>query len=240
MESIMFNVVLFGDVEFPAEDITSLTESHIKLIPITALTEIKFAYQGVICDEGARQQLLEQLPENTPLLTTHEWSCPEHLDRFFIQLYTGYRLTQLAKNLTHHQIICFHSRHKYLLMAYSPKGYKATGKFVAGIQKNSELTEVYTQYRHQLLDILATTPARKLQVNALQHIQGYFKYKATRDEKVRLGWLINDYQAGYLSINNPLSMILQLLTQYPDSYISEQLYLSPYPGCEKIRALLQF
>ncbi|MBO0237151.1 DUF1722 domain-containing protein, partial [Vibrio parahaemolyticus] len=74
----------------------------------------------------------------------------------------------------------------------------------------------------------------------LQHIQGYFKYKATRDEKVRLGWLINDYQAGYLSINNPLSMILQLLTQYPDSYISEQLYLSPYPGCEKIRALLQF
>ncbi|WP_272687583.1 YbgA family protein [Providencia sp. PROV149] len=236
----MFDVVLFGDIDYPTEDIIQLTTEHMNLLPVGGLLDMPLKYHGVICSEAVRAQLLEHLPENTPILTTVEWQCPEHLDRFLIQLHTGHRLAQLSGHLTHHQVIRFHSRYKYLLMAYSPKGYQTTGKLVASIPKGSELTGFYRQYRTQLLSILATTPTRKRQVNAISHIQGYFKYKATKDEKTRLRWLINDYQEGYLSINNPLSMILQLLTQYPDSYLSEQFYLSPYSGCEKVRALHQF
>lgn len=237
MEQIKFNIVLIGDIDYPTDDITQLTAQHCRFIVIKKGAEITVEYSGVICNDTLREQLIEQLPENTPILTMNEWPNIEHLDRFLIQLYTGYRFTLLAKNLTHHQIIQFHSHHKYLLMAYSPKGYQFTGKLVAGIKKNSELGDFYSQYRTSILMILAQTPPRKLQVNAIQHIQGYFKNKATKDEKIRFGWLINDYQAGNLSINFPLSMVHQLLTQYPDSYLSEQYYLSPYPECEKIRKL---
>ncbi|EKT61456.1 YbgA family protein [Providencia burhodogranariea] len=237
MEQVKFNIALIGDIEFPSDDITHLTTQHCDFIEVKQPTKIDFEYSGVICDDTLQEQLIEQLPENTPILTVSEWRDIEHLDRFFIQLYTGYRFELLAANLTHHQIIQFHSHHKYLLMAYSPKGYQFTGKLVASIKKNSELGNFYLQYRTSILTILAKTPPRKLQVNAIQHMQGYFKNKATKDEKMRFGWLINDYQQGNLSVNFPLSMVKQLLSQYPDHYLSEQYYLSPYPECEKIRAL---
>lgn len=240
MEQIKFNIALIGDIEYPSDNITQLTAQHCRFIMVKQGAEISIEYRGVICNDTLREQLIEQLPENVPVLTINEWRNIEHLDRFLIQLYTGYRFMLLARNLTHHQIIQFHSHHKYLLMAYSPRGYQSTGKLVASIKKNSELGDFYLQYRTSILTILAQTPPRKLQVNAIQHIQGYFKNKATKDEKIHFGWLINDYQEGNLSINFPLSMVQQLLAQYPDSYLSEQYYLSPYPECEKVRALPQF
>ena len=239
MERAQFNIAIVGDVKYPMDDIVQVTLQHTNFILQPEITGLAFECDGVICEDSLREQLIEKFDVNTPFLTTSEWQDIEHLDRFFIQLYTKNRFDVLANDLTSHRIITFHSKLKYLLMAYSPQGYQATGKMVASISQHYDLLEFYEQYREKILAILSQTPTRKLHVNAIQHIQGYFKHKATKDEKTRLGWLINDYLLGYLSINNPLSMILQLLTQYPDSYISEQYYLSPYPECRKVRALLQ-
>lgn len=240
MKLAQFNIAIVGDVKHPIDDIVQVTSQHAYFISQAEITSLVFECDGVICEDSLQEKLIEKLDVNTPVLTESEWQDTDHLDRFFIQLYTKSRFDLLANDITHHRTIQFHSKLKYLLMAYSPQGYQATGKMVASITKNHDLREFYNQYRESVLAILSQTPTRKLQVNAIQHIQGYFKDKATKDEKTRLGWLINDYSLGYLSINNPLSMILQLLTRYPDNYISEQFYLSPYPECQKIRSLLQF
>lgn len=239
MERTQFNIAIVGDIKYPMDDIVQVTSRHADFILQPEITGLLFECDGVICEDSLRDRLIEKLDVTTPILTISEWHDIEHLDRFLIQLYTKYRFDVLANDLTTHRIIQFHSKLKYLLMAYSPQGYQATGKMVASISQNYDLREFYEQYREKIFAILSQTPTRKLQVNAIQHIQGYFKHKAKKDEKTRLGWLINDYLLGYLSINNPLSMILQLLTEYPDNYISEQLYLAPYPECQKVRALLQ-
>ncbi|WP_236620674.1 YbgA family protein [Providencia sneebia] len=222
-----------GEITYPTDKIVKLTQNHVQFISQLGDEELA----GVICHDNLYDELARQLPENTPILKCREWQNAEQLDRFLLQLYTQYRLKQLMANLSHHQIIQFHSRHKYLLMAYSPQGYQLTGKWVAAIQKNSQLSDFYSQYRTTLLAILAQTPPRKLQVNAIRHIQGYFKKIATKDEKINLDEVINKYLNGRLSINAPLALLKQLLTQYPNTYLSEQYYLSPYPECEHIRAL---
>ena len=245
MQLIKPKIILLGEINFPSENIQQLTASLLEIVPQDALIDNKFDAVGIICSHSVYLQKREYFPENMPILTDDEWQDPEHLDRFLIQIYTLLRLEQLSLHLTHHQIIQFHSRYKYLIMAYSPKGYQLTGKSVANISSSkrneiSELKSFFVQYKDLLLTIFAQTPPRSIQVNTLSHIQGYFKHKATKDEKKHLLYLISEYREGNISLNFPLEMLRQLLGQYPDNYLSTQYYFEPYPNCKQIRELPYF
>lgn len=212
-------------------DIASIVESIINLSSVSYTD----AVLGVICTPQNLSQLISLFPANIPILAGDKLQDIEHWDAFLTQLYTLQRLEYLQRNLTHHEIIQFHSRHKYLIMAYSPVGYQLTGRFVANIRKGSDLTLFFNQYKACLMEIFATVAPKNIQVNALSHMQGYFKHKATQDEKKRLLWLINDYREGNLSINRPLMMMQQLLQQYPDDYLQKQYFFEPYPNCDVLR-----
>nr|WP_282559102.1 YbgA family protein [Providencia heimbachae] len=125
-------------------------------------------------------------------------------------------------------------------MAYSPIGYQLTGKLVAELKKGDDLKLFFSQYKAHLMEIFGCLPSKNIQVNALSHMQGYFKRKASPDEKKHLLGLINDYREGSLPISQPLAMMQQLLTLYPDNYLSGQYYFEPYPNCEKLRKLPYF
>jgi uncharacterized protein YbgA (DUF1722 family) len=213
------------------DDIAPIVES------ITNLSRISYTSGalGVVCPTQSLSELIGLFPANIPILTEDKLQDIDHWDAFLTQLYTLQRLEYLQQQLTHHEIIQFHSRHKYLIMAYSPVGYQLTGRLVAGIRKGSDLTLFFNQYKACLMEIFATVAPKNIQVNALSHMQGYFKHKATQDEKKRLLWLINDYREGNLPINRPLMMMQQLLQQYPDSYLQEQYFFAPYPNCDVLR-----
>jgi len=213
------------------DDIAPIVES------ITNLSRISCASGalGVVCPTQSLSELIGLFPANIPILTEDKLQDIDHWDAFLTQLYTLQRLEYLQQQLTHHEIIQFHSRHKYLIMAYSPVGYQLTGRIVANIRKGSDLTLFFNQYKACLMEIFATVAPKNIQVNALSHMQGYFKHKATQDEKKRLLWLINDYREGNLPINRPLMMMQQLLQQYPDNYLQEQYFFAPYPNCDVLR-----
>ena len=241
MQLIKRKIILFDDVSLPSKRIQQLTFSFFELIPQIMLPINMDDVVGIICKSNGYHQSVDKFSPDIPVLTEEQWLNIDHLDRFLVQVYTLQRFEHLLRHLTAHEVILFHSRYKYLIMAYSPTGYQLTGKLVAEMNKGKassrDLNTSVRQYKEQVMHILAKTPEKKSQVNALSHMQGYFKHKATKDEKKRLLWLINDYREGHISINYPLAMLRQLLIQYPDDYLSQQYYLEPYPNCEQVREL---
>lgn len=213
------------------DDIAPIVESTTNLSRISCTD----AVLGVVCPLQSLSKLIGLFPANIPILTGDKLQDIDHWDAFLTQLYTLQRLEYLQQQLTHHQIIQFHSRHKYLIMAYSPVGYQLTGRLVANIRKGSDLALFFNQYKACLMEIFTNVASKNIQVNALAHMQGYFKHKATQDEKKRLLWLINDYREGNLPINRPLMMMQQLLQQYPDNYLQGQYLFAPYPNCDVLR-----
>ncbi|HGN1707418.1 TPA: YbgA family protein [Providencia rettgeri] len=198
---------------------------------------VKDEVDGIIFPAQKGCQLIGLYPASIPILLSNKLQDIDSWDCFLTQLCVLQRLKNLYLNLTHSEVIQFHSRHKYLIMAYSPVGYKLTGRLVASIQKNGDLHGFFNHYKACLMEIFASIPARNIQVNALSHMQGYFKRKATKDEKKWLLSLINDYREGNLPISQPLAMMRQLLDQYPDGYLSEQHFFEPYPNCVAVREI---
>lgn len=209
----------------------------VELMTLNIHDTVKDNVDGIIFSSQNATQLIGLYPASIPILMSDKLQDIDCWDCFLTQLYILRRLENLYLNLTHAQVIQFHSRHKYLIMAYSPVGYQITGRLVASIQKNADLHVFFNHYKACLMEIFAAIPARNIQVNALSHMQGYFKRKATKDEKKRLVWLINDYREGNLPISPALSMMQQLLAQYPDSYLSEQCFFEPYPNCVRVREI---
>lgn len=235
MQIIKPQVFIFEGINhFPIkiqDHISSIVESITNISGISCASQVL----GVICPLQQLPQLVGLFPANIPILTDDKWPNIDDWDAFLTKLYTLQRLEYLQQHLSHHEIIQFHSRHKYLIMAYSPVGYQLTGRLVANIKKGSDLALFFNQYKACLMEIFAVTPPKNIQVNALSHMQGYFKHKATADEKQRLLWLINDYREGNLPIDRPLMMMQQLLRQYSDDYLKEQYFFAPYPNCDVLR-----
>ncbi len=231
------NIFVFEGVSHLPMKIQPWVEPIVEYLTADVVNSAHNRVDGIICAAQDRLQLAGLFPASIAVITDEQWHDVDYWDSFLTKLYVLQRLNNLCQHLTQAEIIQFHSRHKYLIMAYSPVGYQLTGRLVASIRKGSDLHSFFNHYKAGLMEIFSSLPARNIQVNALSHMQGYFKRKATSDEKKRLLWLINDYREGNLPISQPLAMMRQLLVQYPDNYLSEQYFFEPYPNCIPIREL---
>ena len=134
----------------------------------------------------------------------------------------------LDKELSRRQLVDFHTRHKLLILAHSPKHYQLMGKLVAG-QKSVPIQDLKRQYQGFLLESLAIKTTPKKNVNVLQHMMGYFKQQLSADEKKELLGIIGDYQKGYIPLIVPVTLISHYVHKYDQPYLRGQAYLNPHP-----------
>ena len=125
-------------------------------------------------------------------------------------------------------LVDFHTRHKLLLLAHSTKHYQTMGKLVAG-QKSIGVQELFMQYEELLMEAMQLKTTPKKNVNALQHMMGYFKEQLSTDEKKELLEIIDDYQKGFLPLIVPMTLISHYVRKYDQPYLREQIYLNPHP-----------
>ena len=131
-------------------------------------------------------------------------------------------------------LIEFHTRHKLLILAHSPRHYQLMGKLVAA-QKSFALRDIYKKYQDMLLESLKIKATPKKHVNVLQHMMGYFKQQLSADEKKELLDLINHYQEGYIPLVVPVTLISHYVRKYKEPYLQEQIYLNPHPSELQLR-----
>lgn len=131
-------------------------------------------------------------------------------------------------------LIDFHTSHKFLILAHSPRHYQLMGKLVAN-QRSMPREELLDKYQVLLLESLALKGTPQKHVNVLQHMLGYFKKQLTADEKTELLEIIGDYQRGYIPLIVPVSLLRHYVRKYEQSYLQRQVYLNPHPVELKLR-----
>ncbi len=125
-------------------------------------------------------------------------------------------------------LVEFHTRHKLLIMAHSPKQNTLLGGLVA-TAKGASTTELFEKYQVLLMDALKLRATVKKQVNVLQHLMGYFKKDLSGDEKQELLEVIDHYREGYIPLIVPVTLINHYVRKYDQSYLKLQYYLNPHP-----------
>ncbi|MGB5219145.1 MAG: DUF523 and DUF1722 domain-containing protein [Smithella sp.] len=131
-------------------------------------------------------------------------------------------------------LIDFHTKHKLLVLAHSPKHYQIMGKLVAA-QKKFSLHEIQKQYQDLLLESLKLKAIPAKHVNVLQHMMGYFKDQLSADEKQEILELINAYCDGHIPLIVPVTLIGHYVRKYNEPYLKDQVYLNPHPAELQLR-----
>jgi uncharacterized protein YbgA (DUF1722 family)/uncharacterized protein YbbK (DUF523 family) len=155
---------------------------------------------------------------------------------FIMRLFTFRRWQELlAKKWTISDLIAFHTRHKLLLLAHSPRHYQLLGRLTARA-KDLPGRELSAQYQTLLLEAMKLQATQKKQANVLQHLQGYFKKVLSPEEKQELLELIDSYRRDDLPLLAPLTLINHYVRKFGPPYLKEQYYLQPHP----LELLLRF
>jgi uncharacterized protein YbgA (DUF1722 family)/uncharacterized protein YbbK (DUF523 family) len=145
--------------------------------------------------------------------------------------------TLLQSGLTRHRLTHFHARYKYLLLATHPEQYRALGKLLGSLDKHN-LAELAPRYFSALMEALRKCATRGTHSNVLLHISGYLKQTLSKDEKIEMQELIEQYRRGYVPLVVPLTLLKHHFLLHPDRYIAQQVYLQPHPATLSLRNAL--
>lgn len=127
-------------------------------------------------------------------------------------------------------LIRFHSRYKYLVMAHSLTHYKSMGHLLSDVGQQA-IQAIASAYIQQLMEALAKPASRKMHSNTLMHLQGYLKQSLSRGDKQEMTDIIHQYRQGIVPLVVPLTLLKHHLNHQPDStqYARQQVYLNPHP-----------
>jgi uncharacterized protein YbgA (DUF1722 family)/uncharacterized protein YbbK (DUF523 family) len=129
---------------------------------------------------------------------------------------------------TRHDLIAFHTAHKYLLLAHSTPHYRALGRIVAE-QKRRRIETVTREYGDAFMAALAVRTTVAKHANALQHIAGHCRAHLDAGERRELAGLIDDYRRGLLPLIVPITLLRHHIDHHAVPYVKDQVYLRPHP-----------
>ncbi|UCG63295.1 MAG: DUF523 and DUF1722 domain-containing protein [Candidatus Zixiibacteriota bacterium] len=150
-------------------------------------------------------------------------------ENFIVRVFGYSRLRDLFKGrFTIGKLVKFHTAHKYLLLAHSPRHYKKLGQLVAAAKRYSE-ENLRLNYSTLFMEALKLKSTTSKNVNVLHHILGFLKEHLGPGEKKSILESIEDYGKNLVPLVVPLTLLRHYVTLYNVEYIQEQVYLNPHP-----------
>ena len=180
---------------------------------------------GVYAAEFRKQQPLLPVEEAGRL------NDPGLRENFLVRVFAYHDWQQFASNgYSAKELIEFHARYKYLVMAHSQTHYKSLGRLLADLS-GEDVHAVGEQYFSELMQALAKPASRKMHTNTLMHLQGYLKNLISSDDKRELTDVIQQYHQGIVPLIVPLTLLKHHLNHHQEAnqYARQQVYLNPYP-----------
>ncbi len=180
----------------------------------------------------ARGLFAAEFAARNPLLPIEEEGrlCdPVLRENFIARVFALHRLKALfAGRWKRGDVVAFHTREKYLLMAHSPKHYKLLGQLVAAIAEHTPAA-FRDLYFEGFMTALAVHATPRRHVNTLQHLAGYLKTLIGDRERRSIMALIEDYRAGLVPLVVPMTLLRHYIELHEVPYVGEQTYLNPHP-----------
>lgn len=174
------------------------------------------------------EELIACFP-NLPVEEEGRLTDPRLRENFIERVFAYRRLkTLFAGRWKMGELVAFHTAHKLLLMAHSPRAYVSLGRLVAEGKALPRL-ELRLRYEAGFMTVLAEMATTRRQTNVLQHIVGYLRPHLDEDSRGELLSLIEEYRIGLVPLIVPLTLIRYFLRRFEIPYLRGQVYLEPHP-----------
>lgn len=125
-------------------------------------------------------------------------------------------------------LVAFHTEHKLLVLAHSPRHYRLLGALVAGAKKLPP-EKLHAGYLAGLMEGLRLIATVRKNTNVLHHMLGYFKKRLSADEKQEVLGIIDSYHKGDIPLIVPVVLLEHFARKYDEPYLMRQHYLNPHP-----------
>jgi uncharacterized protein YbgA (DUF1722 family)/uncharacterized protein YbbK (DUF523 family) len=153
-----------------------------------------------------------------------------HLRENFVERVFAYRRLRsfFSSRWTLGGLVQFHTAHKLVLMAHSPKAFSELGRFVANAKRlaRDKVPEPYELAFMEALKKLATTARH---INVLHHMLGYLRPHLDGDARDELVTLIEDYRRSLVPLVVPIALFRHYVRKFGIGYLQGQVYLEPHP-----------
>jgi uncharacterized protein YbgA (DUF1722 family)/uncharacterized protein YbbK (DUF523 family) len=151
-------------------------------------------------------------------------------ENFLMRVFTIARYRKLRTEPSIRGLVDFHTRNKFMLMAFSQTRMRELGRIVANHRDFGKSPEaVIERYGEGLEALLDRFPRFTSIINVLMHMFGGFK-EALKPEEKR--FFLNSIEE-YRDERIPLSVLLHMLEAWAvghdNRYLLEQTFLRPYP-----------
>jgi len=150
-------------------------------------------------------------------------------ENFIERVFAYRRLRDLFESRwTVGDLVHFHTVHKLVLLAHSPKAYSRLGRLVAGAT-TIEREAVRSRYSAGFMAALAVLATPRRHANVLHHMAGYFKETLDTASRAELLSAIDEYRQGLLPLVVPVTLLRHHVRQHDVRYLADQAYLAPHP-----------
>jgi uncharacterized protein YbgA (DUF1722 family) len=122
----------------------------------------------------------------------------------------------------------FHTAHKFLLMAHSPKHYRWLGRLVAEV-KTIAPKKFRAQYEDGFMEAMRLHATVGKHASVLEHMAGYLSDHLDPAARQALRGIIQDYRRRLVPLVVPLTLIRHYVRHHKIAYLEGQLYLEPHP-----------
>jgi uncharacterized protein YbgA (DUF1722 family) len=200
--------------------------------PSCGMERVKvYSEDGKGSDSSGIGMFARQIMENNPLLPCEEngrLNDAALRENFVMRVFVYKQWQELAsETITKHKLTNFHAKHKYLLMTHNVESYKKLGRKLGA--STAPIDVLAKEYISGLMTALSKVAKRRGHSNTLMHLLGYFKRHLNAAQKQEMLENIEGYRAGLIPLFAPLTLFSHYLKTYPNEYLSNQSYFSPYP-----------
>jgi uncharacterized protein YbgA (DUF1722 family)/uncharacterized protein YbbK (DUF523 family) len=153
-----------------------------------------------------------------------------HLRENFVQRVFAYRRLRsfFSARWTLGGLVRFHTVHKLVLMAHSPKAYGELGRLVANAKRLAR-DKVPGHYELAFMEALRKLATTARHTNVLHHMLGYLRPHLDGDARDELVTLIEDYRRGLVPLVVPIALFRHYVRKFDVAYLRGQIYLEPHP-----------
>lgn len=154
-------------------------------------------------------------------------------EHFLMSLFLHFEFRNVAEKVKSIRkispLVTFHSKNKYLFMAYHQKALAQMGKIVAN-HDHLPHDEILNQYEQAMLPIYSTYPNSGKNTNMLLHLFGYFKNELSKDEKSFFLDQLEQYQNKKIPFSSVLMIIRSWVIRFDEPYLKEQTIFKMFPS----------
>ncbi len=149
-------------------------------------------------------------------------------EHFYTAIFTKANFDGIKEKKAMKDLVQFHGKNKFLMMAYSSNLLNILGRIVANHKKLS-LEEVFETYEVNLNKLLLRTSSPEKSINVMLHIFGYFSKEISAKEKAYFLDTLENYRSQHIPQSTVMAILWAWVIRFDEPYLLQQTIFEPFP-----------